>query len=495
MNCKAQNPRISYSSLSLLRVNTNPPQLNLHVNILDAEKHLNIRRIRRDFEIEEDRRPRIFTLPAKRKEPESLQFRTRPPNWKAVNLSVTSQKKLLNRRYDVAEARSTPMRPCSSSQVKRSVALPQPVPCRISKTLENLKVKVGYSPSMMPPKSLEGWKKQKGLDKATKVFIIAGNYPALRAALLKRRWAENKDLNSTFFDLLWSRKPRLPVGLRDWQMFNHFERNFELCTKTHLAKNLEKLQKNTVNVAKFYPRSYKISDGLPNDFTDRFKAVYSVSLLKEFVYGGEDHPIEKAMTAVLVANRLAYSLESSLREEGTCFIMNLEWRLISSENSTEFAYLYKKLLITSRPSNKAEARTIAVTALERLAKVDEQFTISGDKNIWILKPGYKSRGRDIALFNRLDDIRSSTANSQCWVIQKYIENPLIIQNKKFDIRQWVFITDFDCLKVYIYNECYLRFSVEDWSISDIDNLYIHLTNNCISRKSKKFSHCEIRDCM
>ena len=53
------------------------------------------------------------------------------------------------------------------------------------------------------------------------------------------------------------------------------------------------------------------------------------------------------------------------------------------------------------------------------------------------------------------------------VLQKYIENPMIIYKRKFDIRQWVLVTHLNPLTLWMWEEPYLRFSAEDY---DIDNI-------------------------
>lgn len=68
-----------------------------------------------------------------------------------------------------------------------------------------------------------------------------------------------------------------------------------------------------------------------------------------------------------------------------------------------------------------------------------------------------------------------------WVVQKYIENPLIIESRKFDIRQWVLVEDWNPLTVWIYNECYIRFALQDYDPEDRSK-FAHLTNNALVKE-------------
>lgn len=67
------------------------------------------------------------------------------------------------------------------------------------------------------------------------------------------------------------------------------------------------------------------------------------------------------------------------------------------------------------------------------------------------------------------------------MIQKYIENPLILNRRKFDIRQWVLVTDWNPLTVWIYDQCYIRLAIKEYDPKTKDN-YAHLTNNCVVKE-------------
>ena len=56
---------------------------------------------------------------------------------------------------------------------------------------------------------------------------------------------------------------------------------------------------------------------------------------------------------------------------------------------------------------------------------------------------------------------SYVVEKKSWIVQKYIENSLLIHGKKFDIRSFVLIASFSPY-VMLYHPGYIRRSLEDF---------------------------------
>ena len=108
----------------------------------------------------------------------------------------------------------------------------------------------------------------------------------------------------------------------------------------------------------------------------------------------------------------------------------------------------------------------------------------------LVKPSFTSRGIGVHWINAPKEEYTPGKKVQAKVIQKYIERTFLLrlpgptgrlENRKFDIRQWVLVTSFCPLTIWFYNECYVRFGATEYHIEDINNRYMHLTNNSVTK--------------
>lgn len=110
------------------------------------------------------------------------------------------------------------------------------------------------------------------------------------------------------------------------------------------------------------------------------------------------------------------------------------------------------------------------------------LSLSESGSVWIVKPAALSCGRDIVVVTGLQQVLSQVhaMNYHC-VVQKYIERPLLIRNqRKFDIRQWILVTELSPLIIYGFSECYLRLSRKPYSL-DSNDRYVHLCNHSVQK--------------
>nr|XP_020455294.1 probable tubulin polyglutamylase TTLL1 isoform X2 [Monopterus albus] len=123
-------------------------------------------------------------------------------------------------------------------------------------------------------------------------------------------------------------------------------------------------------------------------------------------------------------------------------------------------------------------------------------------NTWIMKPCGKAQGKGIFLINKLSQIKkwsrdsrtssfvAASSGKEAYVISLYIDNPLLIGGKKFDLRLYVLVTTYRPLKCYMYKLGFCRFCTVKYtpSTSELDNMFVHLTNVAIQKHGDDYNH-------
>lgn len=120
----------------------------------------------------------------------------------------------------------------------------------------------------------------------------------------------------------------------------------------------------------------------------------------------------------------------------------------------------------------------------------------GCRNLWLIKPTSLNRGIGIEVMRDLDEMKAflavkarqaSMGIQPVWVLQKYIENPLLFAGRKFDFRVWVLVTDSG--DVYMHTPGYIRTSSEVFDLAS-DDRFAHLTNYCQQVNASSFGKFE-----
>ncbi|KAJ8726164.1 hypothetical protein PYW07_000862 [Mythimna separata] len=241
------------------------------------------------------------------------------------------------------------------------------------------------------------------------------------------------------------------------------------------------------------PRSYATSDSREMEgFTKDYKITACTSLLKwilSMVANERKVFVEKGKISVNVIlfalcrckeylyrkehKDIDQTVSDASDDQWNCFLKKY-YRIIGKDDVFEIDKENKL------PLYMAYAKFL----LKQMHRYRPQLSCEGCHNIWIIKPAHNSRGRGIRLASKLTVINDllNKANDK-YVIQKYIEEPLLIHETKFDIRQYCLVTSTYPLVIWMYRDCYLKFSSQKYNLKNYHES-IHLTNNAVQRKYK-----------
>uniref|UniRef100_UPI00398EB3A3 probable tubulin polyglutamylase TTLL9 n=1 Tax=Pristiophorus japonicus TaxID=55135 RepID=UPI00398EB3A3 len=127
--------------------------------------------------------------------------------------------------------------------------------------------------------------------------------------------------------------------------------------------------------------------------------------------------------------------------------------------------------------------------------MDEHVRVSHFRNHYEVA---RSQGKGIFLFRKLKDIMEwrkdgnraddskDEVTVESYVVQRYIENPYLIGGRKFDLRVYVLVMSYVPLKAWLYRDGFARFSNTRFSLTSIDDHFIHLTNVAVQKTAPDY---------
>eukprot|EP00903_Cladosiphon_okamuranus_P012398 g11620.t1 len=117
--------------------------------------------------------------------------------------------------------------------------------------------------------------------------------------------------------------------------------------------------------------------------------------------------------------------------------------------------------------------------------------------MWIMKPTNRAQGKGIFIINRLAQIKKWSSNprwasiplKEAYLISRYIENPLLVGGRKFDLRIYVLVTCYRPLRVYLFVHGFARFCTPKYTsdVQELDNPFIHLTNVAVQKQGEDYN--------
>ncbi|XP_014216954.1 tubulin glycylase 3A-like [Copidosoma floridanum] len=383
--------------------------------------------------------------------------------------------------------------------------------------------------------------------KKHRVFLIRGELPRLKEVLEERGWVQKYEPSRTrslpydstttlesrslgdlrlpdgspneralVFGLLRHVQPDFIWDCRndfiEWDrniagnvLLNRFQKPGLYTSKLGMAHILQEAHwLHETDVADvLFPRSYNPSRELAALSRD-FRRCAAVALLRWFVErvrndieeeASEESPIslDRVEFAVKCCEEQIAELEHedidengpTREEEDGAEEEEEKWRLFVEDCER---LLYKPDGLANLPRAEQLERLevcyqAAQSALEKLKKLDPQFDLNGERNIWIVKPSNLCCGSGIFMTHELKTILRKVESKprDYYVVQKYIERPFLVYGTKFDIRQWFLVTSTFPMTIWMYKEALLRFSSKPYSYTSYHEA-VHLCNTAVQER-------------
>jgi len=353
-----------------------------------------------------------------------------------------------------------------------------------------------------------------------KIFIIMGKYEAIRKGLIDRGWLEKVLENQMVYILPSSERLLIASFLRNadynfiWQpkgrpirtdeakkhIVNSIirERIYDFTTKDGLKNCVDSFPWNCIqgiSELNYYPRTHILNDKSTKDeFFEDYRQTAFISFIK-------------FLNSVDKFSEL-FSINGSVPLDSIDFtIQKVELLLkIDDHEDIDMSRIFDACAKYPKDQRKVLNHIHQIINGNRKFmfadnSIIEQYKINikscaddiehrwphlqydGYNNVWIFKPIGYSSGNGIILENNFQKIREilSTNAYKTFLVQKYIERPMLIHDKKFDIRIYLLTSiQNGFVHIWLYKDCYVKFATKRFELNDLHRS-IHVTNYAVQK--------------
>ncbi|KAK9835718.1 hypothetical protein WJX74_006570 [Apatococcus lobatus] len=171
----------------------------------------------------------------------------------------------------------------------------------------------------------------------------------------------------------------------------------------------------------------------------------------------------------------------------------INWGLVHQGDLRANCYCIRKGLI-----RKAQLAVNLKNTLRRLCVrfLRQVRDMADGSAIWIAKPSITNQGAGICVFDRVSTLQAAVEAAEDlheWVVQRYIDRPLLVDGRKFHLRAYVLCVG--SLTAYVFDEILVLCAPDkyDAALRELGNQRSHLTNTCLQTAPSEDPHGDVQD--
>lgn len=395
---------------------------------------------------------------------------------------------------------SNPKSSKSTSKVANSVKLPV-IPPTLLPSVEKvpLNFRVDKSKQNLIPVIVKTVPKVKG---SYRYKLLPGNnVRVVLNALRRRTWwhpcsNEESLCANTNASIIWEQyrnMARYRDNNHENVVLNHLQNNACLVSKKGLYLSLrEYCRQNNMNLLDVVPRTFYLATTSDNsinadDYTEfmEYNKQYNTSNSR-----GREEAKDSKETGPIDTNGATEGAIESKEVEKTQMIQKRD------TNDTE------GLIWILKPAARANRGygIQVVKGVEKVMNILKMSQVAAEKEAQEKESNRKERGeKEEKPATDLDSKQAALqkeatrmADKEGWVVQEYMQKPLLVSGRKFDIRCFVLLTysSRQGFKGYFFKDAYVRTSSKVYSLDNIDDREAHLTNDAVQKFSKSYGQFE-----